>query len=71
MPVVTCWKDFISRTTALFPECDAVAMGVLSGDVCALARHLADRHELTFAEAAELVALRLPVFVEEERRLSA
>lgn len=71
MPVVTSWTDFTARVTALFPECDPSTMRVLSGDLCALARHLSDRHDLTFAEAAELLTFRLPVFVEEDRRLSA
>lgn len=71
MAVVFQWDDFVAETVRTFPECEESTLMANTGDIGALVMHLSAAHDLTFAEAAEMVAIRLPVFVEEERRLSA
>lgn len=71
MSIVFRWSDLLTEVETLFPECDGAALRGKPGDMGALILHLSSAQDLTFAEAAEMIALRLPVYVEEDQRLSA
>lgn len=70
MAIVTDWAEFVEHAISLFPELNAHTTMRNEGDIGALVMQLSAAHELTFAEAAEMVAFRLPIFYE-EARLSA
>ena len=67
MAIVTCWADLVDQVSVLFPEIDLTTLKANEGDIGALILQLSSAHELTFAEAAEMVAFRLPQFLEQER----
>lgn len=67
MPIVTSWYRFVEHVAQKFPETDLSALSVRQGDMSALIGAVAKAHELTFAEAAEVITFRLPQFVEAER----
>lgn len=71
MAAVFHWNDLVAEVLRHFPNCDGRTLRANAGDIGALAMHISAAHELTFAEAAEMVAFRLPVYVERDRRLSA
>lgn len=64
MTIVYDWNDLIAETLTHFPDCDARTLRARAGDIGALVMHLSARHELTFAEAAEMVTFRLPAYCE-------
>ncbi len=67
MATVTSWLDLAEEVHKKFPRTDRSVVQSQVGDMAALMRHIAAAHELTFAEAAEVVTFRLPQFVEPER----
>ncbi len=60
MAQVYSWDDLISATTKLFPETDPDRLLLAGENLALLVREIAEAHELTVAEAAEMVAFRLP-----------
>ena len=62
MAQVYCWDDLITATTKLFPETDLNTLLLAEDNLGLLMREIAEAHDLTLAEAAELVALRLPYY---------
>lgn len=71
MATVFEWNDLVSEALMNFPNCDKQTLRANHGDVGALAMHISAAHDLTFAEATEMVTFRLPVYVEPQQRLSA
>lgn len=67
MSVVNSWRDLAHEAALKFPETDPDAIFAREGDMAGLAQLIASAHDLTFAEAAEMVTFRLPMFVEPER----
>ena len=67
MSISTCWHDLVDEVARLFPEVRAATLLANEGDIGALIMHISAAHELTFAEAAEVVVFRLPVYVEPQR----
>ena len=67
MPIVTSWRDLVDEVAAKFPEVNRDDLRCHEGDMAALTRILAEAHDLTFAEAAEMVTFRLAQFVEPQR----
>lgn len=67
MTITSSWSDFVARVSAQFPETNKRLLTAREGDIGALVQHLSQTHDLTFAEAAEVVAFRLPHYVEPER----
>ncbi|MGR3513753.1 MAG: hypothetical protein ACU0GG_13400 [Paracoccaceae bacterium] len=67
MTVVTSWYVLAAEVACHFPEVAREAVLAREGDMAALMRLIAEAHDLTFAEAAEVVTFRLPHFLEAER----
>ena len=67
MTIVTSWSDLIDEVAEKFPKVDSEAVYHQHGDIGALTRHIAKAHDLTLAEAAEVMAFRLPQYLEAER----
>lgn len=67
MKTVTNWRDLVEVVTRRLPETDRECLMPHEGDIGWLIRHVAAAHDLTFAEAAEIVTFRLPHYVEPER----
>ncbi len=65
MAIVTRWRELLDETVRKFPETAQTILDIHEGDMGALTRHVADAHDLTFAEAAEVVTFRLPHYLEE------
>ncbi len=61
------WQGLADEVQIKFPNVDEAVVRGQVGDVAALIRHIASTHDLTLAEAAEVVTFRLPQFVEPER----
>lgn len=70
MTIVTSWSEMAYLAVQQFPELDLETLRANEGDMGAMIMQLSAAHHLTFSEAAEMVAFRLPVYVE-EARLSA
>ena len=64
MTIITSWCDFVERTLIQFPKTKRDVMLGHEGDIGALMHHVANAHDLTFAEAAEVVTFRLPQYLE-------
>ena len=67
MTSTTCWRAVLEEVTHTFPAVETAALQSREGDIGALIKHVADAHDLTFAEAAEVVTFRLPHYLEPER----
>ena len=67
MASVNSWRDLTIEVQEKFPNTEHAIVQSHVGDMTALMRHIAATHDLTFAEAAEVVTFRLPQFVEPER----
>lgn len=67
MSIITEWHDLVDEIVLKFPETCRNAILSKSGDMPALMAHIAVTHDLTLAEAAEVVTFRLPQFLELER----
>lgn len=67
MSIVTSWRALVAEVAQKFPEVDTNFLLQREGDIGALARHVSRTHDLTFAEAAEVITFRLPNYVEAER----
>lgn len=67
MSIVTSWCSMVAEVTRHFPEVGADAVRAREGDMSGLMRLIADAHDLTFAEAAEMATFRLPIYLEAER----
>ena len=67
MGIVTSWTDLVDIVEARFPAVDRRTLMANDGDIAALIMHLSAAHELTFAEAAEVVAFRVPQYLEPQR----
>ncbi|MEL7149783.1 MAG: hypothetical protein AAGK71_03565 [Pseudomonadota bacterium] len=67
MTVVTSWQAFVAEAGRHFPEACSDAMLTREGDIAGLMDLIAKAHDLTFAEAAEVVTFRLPLYLEAER----
>ena len=65
MAIVTRWQDLLEETIRKFPETAQSISALHEGDIGGLMRHVAEAHDLTFAEAAEVVTFRLPHYLEE------
>ncbi len=61
------WQGLADEVQMKFPNVDDAVVRAQVGDVAALIHHIATTHDLTIAEAAEVVTFRLPQFVEPER----
>ncbi len=64
MTIITSWCDFVEEALLMFPKTKRDLMVSSEGDIGALMRHVAEAHDLTFAEAAEMVTFRLPQYLE-------
>ena len=76
MAQVHCWDDLIKATKATFPETNLNRLLLARDNLGVLVREVAHAHDLTLAEAAEMVALRLPYYAPDtftfvDQRLSA
>lgn len=67
MANVTSWLNMAEEVQKKFPNVDRDVVQTHVGDMAALIHHIASTHDLTFAEAAEVVTFRLPQFVEPQR----
>ncbi|MEM6386783.1 MAG: hypothetical protein AAF718_11170 [Pseudomonadota bacterium] len=67
MMIEDSWRAFVTEAVEKFPELDANAALHHESDVTALTKLLAEAHDLTFAEAAEVLTFRLPQYVEPQR----
>lgn len=67
MTIVTSWSDLIDEVAEKFPKVDTEAVYHQHGDMDALVQQVAKAHDLTLSEAAEVVAYRLPQYLEPER----
>lgn len=67
MTSVTCWAALLNDVARIFPAVETAALLRREGDMGALMNHVAEAHDLTFAEAAEVVTFRLPQYLEAER----
>ncbi len=65
MAIVTRWSDLIEEAMLKFPGLKRTIMELHDGDIGGLIRQVAAAHDLTFAEAAEVVTFRLPQYLEE------
>lgn len=65
MTAVYDWNELVAEALTHFPGCDDRTLRSITGDIGALVMHLSARHDLTFAEAAEMVTFRLPAYHEE------
>lgn len=61
------WYRFLEEFAQKFPAAPARELWDRTGDIGALTHMVALAHDLTFAEATEVVTFRLPYFVEQER----
>lgn len=66
MSIITSWHSFVENVMLKFPETDRSTVLTHEGDMTTLINAVATSHELTFAEAAEVIIFRLPQFVEPE-----
>ena len=64
---VTSWRALCREVAEKFPQTDMGYLLARPGDVAALTWHLAETHDLTFAEAAEMVTFRIPQYLEPPR----
>ena len=67
MTSTTCWDAILEMAARTFPAVETAKLQSREGDIGALMKHVADAHDLTFAEAAEVVTFRLPHYLEPER----
>jgi hypothetical protein len=67
MTSVTCWRALLNEVARVFPAVEIAALHPREGDMGALMKNVAEAHDLTFAEAAEVVTFRLPHYLEAER----
>ena len=67
MSIVTSWRALVEEVAEKFPDVDIAMLQRSEGDIAALIKHVSQRHELTFAEAAEVITFRVPQYVEPER----
>ena len=67
MTSVSRWSDLLEMTCRTFPAVRPQTLRAREGDIGALIHHVAKAHDLTFAEAAEVVTFRLPQYLEPER----
>lgn len=67
MSIATSWHAFADEVTRTFPEMRREVVLTHRGDMSALTRLIAQAHDLTFAEAAEVVTFRLPMYLEPQR----
>ena len=65
MTAVHHWNDLVSKALTHFPDCDDRALRASAGDFGALVTHVSASHDLTLAEAAEMITSRLPVCLDE------
>lgn len=76
MPQVYCWNDFIAATIKLFPNTNKNALILAEDNLGQVVREISKAHYLTLSEAAEMVVLRLPLYLPDaypvaEQRMSA
>lgn len=76
MAQVHCWDDLIKVTKEHFPAVNLNRLLLAKDNLGVLVREIAEAHDLTLAEASEMVVLRLPYYAPdayafEEERLSA
>lgn len=76
MAQVYCWNDLITETTKLFPNTNKNALILAEDNLGQVVREISRAHNLTLGEAAEMVVLRLPLYLPEaypfaEQRMSA
>lgn len=72
MKQVFRWGDLVSETLKQFPEVNQNKLILAEDDVGSLVREVSRAHDLTLAEAAEMVSLRLPFYEPDfQVRLSA
>ncbi|MCG6884459.1 MAG: hypothetical protein LJE62_11965 [Silicimonas sp.] len=70
MTIVTSWCVIAREVAEKFPLTDRAYVLSREGDLGALMGHISQTHDLTFAEAAEMVTFRISQYVE-PTRLSA
>jgi hypothetical protein len=55
--VETAWHDLVDRILAQWPEASAERVMALAGDRKAFTTYIAERHDLTLAEAADAIEM--------------
>lgn len=65
------WDQTIATAQRLFPGVSVSDLMSLDDDSEAFVAHIADTHELTRAEAREVVACRLAIAVQDNQQIAA
>lgn len=67
MAQVYRWNELIAATMKLFPNTNKNALILAEDNLGQLVREIAKAHDLTLREAADMVVLRLPIYLPEMR----